>query len=206
MRVDVAAVREQDPFALAAPLSALSREDLGLMTGAEAEVVIAATQRLTRALSAIQTAAVTTFADRADEDLERYRRERREDFDERRAAVTDATAAYRPRAGLLKRIRRRDGTCRFPGCATPAERTQLDHVTPWPHGPTSADNLVCPLHESPRLQAARGLATVDDSRRCLLLDRTDRAEPHHPTPHRPFPQRLSGEPCEPPPPLTPWTT
>lgn len=59
------------------------------------------------------------------------------------AATTDATAAYRPRAGLLKRVRRRDGTCRFPGCATPAERTQLDHVTPWPEGPTSADNLVC---------------------------------------------------------------
>ncbi len=59
------------------------------------------------------------------------------------AVATDATVAYRPRAGLLARVRRRDGTCRFPGCATPTDRTQLDHVTPWPHGPTSEDNLVC---------------------------------------------------------------
>ncbi len=59
------------------------------------------------------------------------------------SVATDATTAYRPRAGLLKRVRRRDGTCRFPGCATPADRAQLDHVTPWPDGPTSADNLVC---------------------------------------------------------------
>lgn len=85
--VDVAAVRARDPFDLAGPLAALSRSDLELMSGAEAEVVIAATQRLTSALAAIQTAAVTTFADRADADLERYRRERREDFEERRSAA-----------------------------------------------------------------------------------------------------------------------
>lgn len=59
------------------------------------------------------------------------------------AAVTDASIAYRPGGSTARRVRRRDGTCRFPGCATPAERTQLDHVVRWPDGPTRDDNLVC---------------------------------------------------------------
>lgn len=95
--VDVAAVLRQDPFDLAAPLAALSRDDLELMSGAGAEVVVAATQRLTNALAAIQTAAVTTFADRADEDLERYRRERREDFEERRSSAQAAGREFTER-------------------------------------------------------------------------------------------------------------
>ncbi|MEN3123989.1 HNH endonuclease signature motif containing protein [Janibacter sp. LM] len=83
--VDVAAVLEAEPFSLAAPLGALTREDLVAMTAAEAEVVVAATQRLTNALAAVQTAAVTTFADETDRDLDRYREERRRDFEARRA-------------------------------------------------------------------------------------------------------------------------
>ena len=40
------------------------------------------------------------------------------------------------------------GTCRYPGCATPAERCDLDHVIAYPHGPTSAANLqtLCRAH------------------------------------------------------------
>lgn len=56
---------------------------------------------------------------------------------------TEATAAYRPGLALTRRIRRRDGTCRFPGCTVPADRTQLDHVVRWPHGPTEERNLAC---------------------------------------------------------------
>ncbi len=59
------------------------------------------------------------------------------------AATTDSTAAYRPAGSVVRRVRRRDGTCRFPGCATPAERCQLDHVIPWPDGPTEDANLAC---------------------------------------------------------------
>ncbi|GAA3615111.1 hypothetical protein GCM10022199_19140 [Marihabitans asiaticum] len=59
------------------------------------------------------------------------------------AAVGDATAAYRPGKTLSRRVRRRDGTCRFPGCGAPAARTQLDHVEPYPRGATSEHNLVC---------------------------------------------------------------
>ncbi len=95
--VDVAAVRSRDPFDLAAPLAALSQDDLELMTGAEAEVVIAAIQRLTNALAAVQTTAVTTFADRADEDLERHRAELRQGFEERRAAAEGAGREFTER-------------------------------------------------------------------------------------------------------------
>ena len=50
---------------------------------------------------------------------------------------------YRPCAALARQVRSRDGTCRFPGCAQPARRTQLDHVIPAPAGPTEAANLMC---------------------------------------------------------------
>ena len=55
---------------------------------------------------------------------------------------------YRPGAALARLIRARDGTCRFPGCNTPAERCHLDHVTPYPAGSTTAANLqaLCGVH------------------------------------------------------------
>ena len=45
-------------------------------------------------------------------------------------------------------MRARDGTCRYPGCATPAARCDLDHVIAYPAGPTSAANLqsLCRAH------------------------------------------------------------
>ena len=61
---------------------------------------------------------------------------------------TGATAylsseGYRPGAALARLVRERDGTCRFPGCRTPAARCDLDHAVPFPHGPTDARNLHC---------------------------------------------------------------
>ena len=50
---------------------------------------------------------------------------------------------YRPSAKLAAFIRARDMFCRFPGCGVPAERCDIDHVVPWPHGPTHASNLNC---------------------------------------------------------------
>lgn len=82
---DVAAVLKREPFDLAAPLAALSRDDLVNMSAAESEIVVAATQRLSNALAAVQTAAITSFADSVDRDLDLYRQERRRDFDQRRA-------------------------------------------------------------------------------------------------------------------------
>lgn len=40
---------------------------------------------------------------------------------------------YRPGAGLARRVRLRDGTCRHPGCTVPATACDLDHVVPFDH-------------------------------------------------------------------------
>jgi len=50
---------------------------------------------------------------------------------------------YRPAAALSRAVRARDGTCRMPGCTTPAVRCQLDHVIPFPRGLTTIENLAC---------------------------------------------------------------
>lgn len=43
-------------------------------------------------------------------------------------------------------------TCRFPGCRQPAGRCDLDHVVPWPAGPTSAANLTALCRHHHRLK------------------------------------------------------
>ena len=55
---------------------------------------------------------------------------------------------YRPPAGLADLVRARDGTCRFPGCGRSAAGCELDHLVPFPDGPTSAGNLAdeCSRH------------------------------------------------------------
>ena len=50
---------------------------------------------------------------------------------------------YRPSAELAEFVRMRDLFCRFPGCDIPADRCDIDHVRPWPYGPTHASNLNC---------------------------------------------------------------
>jgi hypothetical protein len=64
-------------------------------------------------------------------------------------AVLDVgTLSYRPPAALDRHVRLRDGTCRFPGCAVPAAECDLDHLVPFPQGPTSPENLhaLCRRH------------------------------------------------------------
>jgi hypothetical protein len=50
---------------------------------------------------------------------------------------------YRPSDELAEFVRTRDLFCRFPGCPVTADRCDLDHVRPWPWGPTHASNLNC---------------------------------------------------------------
>jgi hypothetical protein len=56
--------------------------------------------------------------------------------------------SYRPPGALDRHVRTRDVTCRFPGCAVPARECDLDHLVPFPEGPTSAENLhaLCRRH------------------------------------------------------------
>ncbi|MET4426996.1 DUF222 domain-containing protein [Mycolicibacterium sp. 624] len=50
---------------------------------------------------------------------------------------------YTPSQKLADFVRCRDLTCRFPGCAHPADRCDLDHTIAHPAGPTCASNLKC---------------------------------------------------------------
>jgi hypothetical protein len=49
------------------------------------------------------------------------------------------TRTYLPDA-LKTHITARDATCRAPGCNQPAARCELDHIHPFPHGPSSVGN------------------------------------------------------------------
>ena len=62
-----------------------------------------------------------------------------------------AAARYRPSAPLDQFVRARDRRCRFPGCRARPTRCDLDHVVPWPAGPTSASNLCCLCRHHHRL-------------------------------------------------------
>ena len=60
--------------------------------------------------------------------------------------------AYTPTAALADLVRTRDATWRFPGCRQPAHRCDLDHVLPWPAGPTTAANLAALCRHHHRLK------------------------------------------------------
>jgi hypothetical protein len=49
------------------------------------------------------------------------------------------TRSYLPQP-LRNHVAARDGTCRAPGCGQPASRCELDHVVPFPHGPSDVAN------------------------------------------------------------------
>jgi hypothetical protein len=72
------------------------------------------------------------------------------------APLASESRSYEPPAGTANFVRARDGSCRFPGCRQPASRNDLDHVRPWPHGPTSTGNLcaLCRFHH--RLKTHHG--------------------------------------------------
>jgi len=92
---------------------------------------------------------------------------------------------YRPGAALARAVRARDGTCRMPGCATPAERCQLDHVTPFPHGPTQIGNLasLCTAHHGFKHHAGWHLSMTPDGI-CTWTSPLHRSYTTHPQDHR----------------------
>lgn len=61
----------------------------------------------------------------------------------------DTATRYRIPADLARRVRLRDGTCRHPGCAVPAEACDIDHIVPFDlsdptkGGLTVEENLGC---------------------------------------------------------------
>jgi hypothetical protein len=75
---------------------------------------------------------------------------------DRHARLVDVTShTYRPPAPIARLVRLQQPRCRFPGCRRRAARCDLDHVTPWPAGPTSAANLhtLCSRHHKLKHEA-----------------------------------------------------
>ncbi len=97
-----------------------------------------------------------------------------------------ATGAYRPGTRLAALVRARDGRCRFPGCHVTARSCDLDHVTPWPAGPTTATNLACLCRRHHRTKQRPGWTATLHGERLDDLDRPGRQDTHHP-PRRPPP-------------------
>ena len=57
--------------------------------------------------------------------------------------------SYRPPRRIRQHVEVRDRTCRAPGCVRPARYSDIDHITPWDDGGTTAiDNLaaLCRTH------------------------------------------------------------
>ena len=71
---------------------------------------------------------------------------------------------YRPSAAVAALVRARDQTCRFPTCRRRARACDLDHVTPFPHGPTCPTNLAteCRLHHTSKHQGGFSLTITPD--------------------------------------------
>ena len=65
-----------------------------------------------------------------------------------RLTLPQLQAGYMPTLKLRRYVRTRDRHCRFPGCRRPARNCDVDHIVPWPAGPTDADNLqpLCRYH------------------------------------------------------------
>ncbi len=57
---------------------------------------------------------------------------------------------YEPSRKLREFIHARDPKCTYPGCNHQARRSQLDHIQPWPQGPTDRSNLhpLCVHHHN----------------------------------------------------------
>ncbi len=101
--------------------------------------------------------------------------------------LTDlATRTYRPHTATATFVRTRDGTCRFPGCATPATRSHLDHITPHARGgPTHPTNLITLCQRHHRLKHHGGWTlTMTPTGTATWTNGIGQQYLTHPTDHR----------------------
>ena len=70
--------------------------------------------------------------------------------------VETGAAGYTPSAAVRRFVTHRDGCCRAPGCARAGRFCDLDHVIPWPLGPTDPTNLLtlCRRHHRMKHQTS----------------------------------------------------
>jgi hypothetical protein len=78
---------------------------------------------------------------------------------------------------LTKALIFRDGTCRGPGCLTPADRCDVDHREPWPDGPTSGVNnwMLCRRNHNQKGHGVLCWVLLDGT--IVPVDRPDRSTP-----------------------------
>ena len=92
-----------------------------------------------------------------------------------------STGAYRPGKRLVAFVKARDGHCRFPGCHVSSRFCDLDHVTAWPAGPTTAANLICLCRRHHRIKQRPGWAvTAHPDATVTWTDPTGRTRATHP--------------------------
>jgi hypothetical protein len=102
---------------------------------------------------------------------------------------------YRPPTGLADHVRARDVYCRGPICRHRALDAHLDHIQPYPHGPTNEKNLHgCCGHEH-RMKHAPGWAVraLPDGR-IQWITPTGHRYHSHPHDYRPHTQQPDHEP------------
>ena len=90
---------------------------------------------------------------------------------------------YRIPDPLRAFITARDHTCRFPGCARPAARCQVDHATPWDDGGhTDRDNLgaLCTRHHQLKTHAGWRITASATDGSCTWQSPTGRTYHHDP--------------------------
>ena len=89
------------------------------------------------------------------------------------------TESYRPTPAIKASVIARDGHCRFPGCTANARLCDLDHVVPWPAGPTTPTNLVllCRRHHRVKQRPGWTVRLTPDG----ILAWTDPRGEHHTT-------------------------
>lgn len=68
----------------------------------------------------------------------------------------DVDPRYRVPAAISRFVTFRDKTCRFPNCNVSQRFCDLDHVIPWPDGPTSPSNLMALCRRHHRLKQRPG--------------------------------------------------
>jgi hypothetical protein len=91
------------------------------------------------------------------------------------AAGVAQSTAYRPPAAMIDLVKARDGRCRFPGCSVNARFCDVDHVMPWPLGPTHPTNLMCLCRRHHRVkQTVRWRVRIDPEATVTWTDPTGR--------------------------------
>jgi hypothetical protein len=96
-----------------------------------------------------------------------------------------ATAAYVPGEALKEVVRARDGRCRFPGCTVNVRFCDLDHVRPWPTGPTAASNLMVLCRRHHRIKQMVGWqVSLQPDATVLWVDPLGRRSVTRPLDHR----------------------